>query len=159
MKQSFLVLRVILALVALSNVYFAYLFLMKPEAVIELYQFQAIDGVHQYLAMTVGALLSVFAVGALFPLVRPLKYGSIIIMLLLMHFSIFLVDVILLSRGVMRVFTLLPEMIYFLVISTALVRYYPIRFKEKVEPLTVVQMGEGNPQKEIDAMEAINEKD
>lgn len=159
MKQSFLVLRVILAFVVLANACLAYMFIVKPEAVIEMYQFQAIDGVHQSLAMTVGALLSVFAVGALFPLVKPLKYGSIIIMLLLMHFSVFLVDVILLSRGVLHLLTVLPEVIYFLVISTALVRYYPIRFKEKVEPLTVVQMGEGTPQKEIDAMEAINEKD
>lgn len=144
MKQSFTVLRIILAIVFLSNLYFAYVFFTQPESIAEIYQIELIDAVHQYLAMTVGALLGVFALGALLPLFRPLKYGSIIIMLLLMHFSIFLVDVILLSRAAMSWTVLVPEMIYFLVISTLLVRYYPIREKAPKEvkelPLTEEQI-------------------
>lgn len=130
MKQPFTALRIVLAIVFLANLYFAFIFIANPESVAEIYQMEILDTVHQYLAMTVGALLGVFALGALLPFVKPLKYGSIIIMLLLMHFSIFLVDVVLLSRGALSWTILLPEMIYFLLISTALVRYYPIRLKE-----------------------------
>ncbi len=156
MKQTFLAIRVILALVVLANAYFAYLFFLRPELVIEMYQFQAIDAVHQYLSMTVAAFFMVFACGALVPLVRPVKYGSIIIMLLLMHFSIFLVDVVLLAQGVMRFTTLLPAMAYFLIISTLLVRFYPIRIKEKRDS---DDLRTQTSKKDIDATEGIIEQD
>ena len=87
--------------------------------------------------MVVGALLSVFGLGALLAFFRPVKYGSIVIMLVLMHFMIFLIDVIVLARGQMTWQSILPEMVYFLIMSTALVRWYPLRQKkveEKPQP-------------------------
>lgn len=93
----------------------------------------ALDNAHQFLTMTVGALLSVFGLGALLAFFRPVKYGTIIIMLLLMHFMIFIIDVVVLARGQMPWKVIVPEMVYFLVVSTALVRWYPIRQKEAKE--------------------------
>lgn len=124
--------RIVLAIVATFNFYAAYLFFLTPEIIGVWYQLPPIDNAHRFLTMTVGALLSVFGLGALLAFFRPVKYGAIIIMLLLMHFMIFLIDVIVLSRGEMSWQSIVPEMVYFLVVSTALVRWYPMREK-KVE--------------------------
>lgn len=125
--------RLLLALVALANFYAAYLFFFTPEIIAVWYALPAIDNTHRFLTMTIGALLSVFGLGALLAFFRPAKYGSIIIMLLLMHFMIFLIDVIVLARGQMAWSAIVPEMVYFLIISTALVRWYPLRTKEAKE--------------------------
>jgi len=50
-----------------------------------------------------------------------------------MHFMIFLIDVIVLSRGQMQWQSMLPELVYFLIISTAMVRWFPVRRKETKE--------------------------
>ena len=89
------------------------------------------DAMHRFLAMVIGALLGVFALGALLAFLLPKKYGTIIVMLLLMHFSLFLIDVVNLSRGDMALRALVPEMLYFLVISAALVRFTPGRLREE----------------------------
>ena len=130
MKQSFTALRIILLVVCAANFYGAYVFFATPEVISQMYG-QPMDNFHTFLAMTIGALLSVFGLGALLPVFKPLKYGAIIIMLLLMHFTIFLIDVVVLARGQIPWNTIVPEMIYFLVVSTALVRWYPVREKAK----------------------------
>lgn len=127
MRQSFIPLRSVLILVSAANLYVAYLFFTSPETLSAMYGLSPATDVQQYLTMTIGALLGVFGLGALLPFFRPLQYGTIILMLLLMHFSIFLIDVVVLSRGLMDWQILLPEMLYFLVVSTALVRWYPVR--------------------------------
>jgi hypothetical protein len=129
--------RVVLAIVAAANFYAAYLFFFTPEIIAVWYQLPPIDNAHRFLTMVVGALLSVFGLGALLAFFRPVKYGSIVIMLVLMHFMIFLIDVIVLARGQMTWQSILPEMVYFLIMSTALVRWYPLRQKkveEKPQP-------------------------
>lgn len=125
--------RIILAIVAAANFFLAYLFFLTPEAIAEIYQLEILDNAHRFLTMTVGGMFAAFGIGALLAFFRPVKYGAIIIMLLLMHFTIFLVDVIVLARGQMPWEIIVPEMLYFLVISTALVRYYPVRKKEAKE--------------------------
>ena len=132
MKQSFTVLRIILIAVCAANFYAAYVFFATPEVISGMYG-QPMDHFHTFLAMVIGALMSVFAFGTILPIVKPLKYGAIIIMLLLMHFTIFLIDVVTLARGQMPWSVILPEMIYFLVVSTALVRWYPLGGKEAEE--------------------------
>ncbi|MDA0376409.1 MAG: hypothetical protein O3A80_03830 [bacterium] len=125
--------RIILAIVASANFYAAYLFFMTPEIIGVWYVLPPIDNTHRFLTMVVGALLSVFGLGALLAFFRPVKYSSIIIMLLLMHFMIFLIDVIVLSRGQMQWQSMLPELVYFLIISTAMVRWFPVKKKEAPE--------------------------
>jgi len=117
--------RLVLLVVCAANMYAAYIFFMTPNIVADIFQLPPLDNVHQYLTMIIGALFSVFGLGALLAFARPRKYGSIIIMLLLMHFMIFLIDVIVLSRVQMPWKAVLPEMVYFLIVSTALVRWYP----------------------------------
>ncbi|MBM3231106.1 hypothetical protein FJZ28_02145 [Candidatus Peregrinibacteria bacterium] len=126
MKQSFTPLRLVLALVCTGNLSVAYLFFFSPDVVSSLFRLPPPTEVQQYLTMTIGALIGVFGVGGLLPLFKPLKYGAIIWMLLLMHFSIFLIDVVVLSRGLMDWKIVVPEMLYFLLVSTALVRWYPL---------------------------------
>lgn len=125
--------RLVLLVVCAANMYAAYIFFMTPNMVADIFQLPPLDNVHQYLTMIIGALFSVFGLGALLAFARPRKYGSIIIMLLLMHFMIFLIDVIVLSRGQMPWKAVLPEMVYFLIVSTALVRWYPVSAPKKVE--------------------------
>ena len=118
--------RIILAIVATANLYAAYIFFISPEIIAYIYRIPPLDNVHSFLTMIIGALLSVFGLGAILAFFRPRKYGSIIIMLLLMHFMIFLIDVVVLARGQMPWKAVVPEMVYFLIISTALVRWYPV---------------------------------
>ena len=126
--------RLVLLTVATANFSAAYLFFFTPEVIGDIYQLQTLDNMHRFLTMNIGALLSAFGLGALVAFFRPVKYGSIIIMLLLMHFLIFIVDVVVLARGQMPWEIIVPEMIYFLVVSTALVRWYPVKEKKKPEP-------------------------
>jgi len=123
--------RLILLVVATANFYAAYIFFISPEVISYIYQIPPLDNVHSFFTMVIGALLSVFGFGAVLAFFRPRKYGSIIIMLLLMHFMIFLIDVIVLSRGQMPWKSVVPEMTYFLIISTALVRWYPTEVENK----------------------------
>ena len=125
--------RIILAIVATANFYAAYLFFFTQEIMGVWSALPPIDNAHRFLTMIVGALLSVFGLGALLALFRPVKYWSIIIMLLLMHFMIFLIDIIVLARGQMQWQSMLPEIVYFLIMSTALVRWFPVRKKETKE--------------------------
>lgn len=143
-------LRLALAIVSAANLYVAYLFFFTPEVIGVWYTLPPIDNVHRFLTMTVGALLSVFGLGALLAFVRPIKYAAIIIMLLLMHFMVFIIDVIVLARGEMPWDALVPEMIYFLIVSTVLVRWYPI--KKKVEEVKEEPVKEDAEESEEDEL-------
>ena len=145
MKQPFLVLRLVLLLVCAFNLYFAYQFFFTPDVLSKIYGVMPGDSVQQYLTMTLGAFMSVFGLGALLAMLRPLQYGAIIIMLLLMHFMIFVIDVIVLARGQMPWQVLAPEMVYFLIISTALVRWYPLAEKERPKPVVEESEQEETP--------------
>lgn len=124
-------LRLVLLIVAAENFFFAYRFFFTPQTIGAIYNMPVLSGTEEYLTMAIGAFLAVFGLGAILPLIKPLKYGAIILMLLIMHFLIFLVDVIVLSRSLMDWKILAPEMVYFLVVSTALVRWYPVREHKK----------------------------
>lgn len=126
-------LRLALLAVATVNLYVAYLFFFTPEVIGVWYTLPPIDNVHRFLTMMLGALLSVFGLGALLAFIRPVRYAAIVIMLLLMHFAVFLIDVIVIARGEMPWDALMPEIIYFLIVSTVLVRWYPLGKKKKVE--------------------------
>jgi large-conductance mechanosensitive channel len=132
--KPFLMLRAVLLIVAAAYLYVAYLFFVTPESISALLQLPPSDNVHQFLTMNLGALFSVFGLGALLAFARPIKYATIIIMLLLSHFMMFLIDVIVLARGQMPWNAVLPEMVYFLIVSTALVRFYPLAKKPESKP-------------------------
>lgn len=106
-----------------------------------------------FLTMTVGGMFSAFGLGALLAFFRPVKYSSVIVVLLIMHFTIFLVDVIVLARGQMPWKIIVPEMVYFLVISTALVRWYPVVRKKKTEEKVV----EPDPVQEVAEVSEVTE--
>jgi len=111
MRSSFSMLRLVLLVVALENFFFAYRFFFTPQTIGAIYKMPVLSGTEEYLTMAIGAFLAVFGLGAILPLLKPLKYGAIILMLLLMHFLVFLVDVIVLSRSLMDWKILAPEMV------------------------------------------------
>lgn len=149
----FHMIRLILTVVAIANFYAAYIFFISPEVISYIYQIPPLDNVHSFFTMVIGALLSVFGFGAVLAFFKPRKYGSIIIMLLLMHFMIFLIDVIVLARGQMPWKSVVPEMTYFLIISTALVRWYPgeVKHGKRKAENTEVESVEGKTQNIDDA--------
>ena len=63
-QRSTTFLRAILALVCLTNAYFGYLFFVQPHKLRAVYGYGSIDLIHQHLAMIIGALLIVFAIGS-----------------------------------------------------------------------------------------------
>lgn len=111
------------------------MFLLDPAVVSRLYGNIPLDNMHLYLAMGLGSLLVVLAIGAFFAFLNPVKNAAVIVLLILSHFSLFLTDVIALARVQMPLTALLPEMAYYLVISTVLIRFFPtqerIRKEEK----------------------------
>ena len=131
MNPPFRALRTVLAIILLVNAAFGYILLFAPSFLEKLYGFQLIDSTHEYLAMGMGALLIVLAIGALLAFLNPVKYTGTITLLILSYFALFVVDVVLLAQSKMPVSRLMPEMVYFLLICTALIRFYPS--KEKVE--------------------------
>jgi hypothetical protein len=122
-------LRAILLFVALATFGYGYLFLFEPGVIGWFFDIEGYpDVAHVHLSMSVGVLLLVFAIGALLAMFRPLKSGCMITMLILLHFAIFLFDVVLLAIGsVIPMWFLLPEMGYTLLVSILLIRFFPVR--------------------------------
>ncbi len=131
MKTSFVTLRLTLAVVIGLNLWFGYLYFFSPQEIADYLLLGQFDSVHQYFAMNTGASLFVLGLGALLAFFRPLKYGTLIILIILSYFAYFLLDVILAARGALPIKRLLPEMIFYLIVCTALIRYYPIHDKKK----------------------------
>lgn len=125
MKPDFRSLRIALLAVCIATAAFASIFLFQPAMLSELYEGTPLDNFHLYLSMSLGSVLMVLATGAFFAFMRPVKYAGVILILILAHFLLFLTDVVVLARAQMKVTTLLPEMLYFLLIATLLIRYYP----------------------------------
>ncbi|MDD5623842.1 MAG: hypothetical protein PHI23_03990 [Candidatus Peribacteraceae bacterium] len=119
-------LRVILALAFVLNLTWANLFSFAPNMVARLYGLPLIDGLHAYLALSRGAAFLILSIVALLGFLKPQSFRAMTIVLLIAYFCLFLVDVIILTRGQMSLGALLPEMIAFLILSGALVRFYPV---------------------------------
>ncbi|MDD4628840.1 MAG: hypothetical protein PHE68_05645 [Candidatus Peribacteraceae bacterium] len=128
-------LRVVLALAFLLNLTWANLFSFAPRMVERLYRLPLVDGLTTYFAMSRGAAFFVLAIISLLALLKPRSFRVMTLVLLIAYFCLFLVDVIVLARGQMSFGVLLPEMVAFVILSGALVRFYPIA--QKVEETTV----------------------
>ena len=119
-------LRTVLALAFVLNLTWANLFAFAPSMVEGLYRLPLIDGMHLYLSMSRGAAFLILSIVALLPLVLPVRFREMTLVLVIAYFCFFLVDVILLARGQMGLMVLLPEMIAFMLLSAALVRFSPL---------------------------------
>ena len=120
-------LRLTLILTFLVSVIAAYLLIFSPEVIQKVYPQQiTLDVLHTQLAMVLGLFFMVFAAAALLGLVNPIKNASAIMILILMHFGAFVLDIVLLARGSeLPLRYLVPDMTYMLVICILLIRYYP----------------------------------
>lgn len=131
MDSSSRSLRFALLAMVVANSALASVFLFKPDVLSQLYDNVALDGMHAYLASSYGALLMVMAVGALLAFAHPTKYAGMVLLLIIAQFGLFTSDVVQLARSQMKVMTLLPEMLYFLITAVLLIRYYPVEVKQK----------------------------
>ncbi|MFA7682361.1 MAG: hypothetical protein WCX61_05015 [Candidatus Peribacteraceae bacterium] len=135
MTSPFLALRTTLIVALAITLYFAYVMLFTPPMFLAMYEVDAFDAMHRYLSMVSGALLVTVGIGMLLVLLRPVKYASIVMILIIYHFARFVVDLILIVQGDIAPSLLIPEMVYFLVMCVALIRFYPVKPrapKEKV---------------------------
>ena len=120
MFQSFTTLRVTLTLVITAHLAGAYVFFFAPELVAPAYA----GSVH--LALILGVLLLVLAVGAFLAILNPVKNASIVTMLIISHFAVFILDVVLLARGLdLPLEYTIPEMAYLLMVCALLIRSFP----------------------------------
>lgn len=142
MKQPFGALRGTLLLVTIGFVITAYACLLAPAWIGQFYEGISFpDPAHRHLCLILGALSIVMALGSLQAFLRPLKNAGIVSLLIVTHFSIFVVDVILLAQGTPVPFmALLVEMIYLVAVCALLVRFYPTekRFKNLEETAEVL---------------------
>jgi hypothetical protein len=125
-------LRVVLVIATAVNVSFGWMFSFTPSLVERLYGLPLMDDLHVYLSMSRGAFFFLLAGAALFAFLRPRGYRILTILLIGAYFLLFLTDVIVLARGMMEFRKLLPEMTYFILVSAALVRFYPTREEMKI---------------------------
>ena len=124
MKQSIGTLRFVLALVFLVTLLAAYIFLSAPQFVLNFYEdVTQIDTAHVHLSMVTGAFLLVFAIGTLLAFLKPTKHAGTITLIILMHFAMFIIDVLIMARGTdLQLRYILPEIIYMLAVCTLLIR-------------------------------------
>ncbi len=124
-------LRLTLAIALVFTLYFAYVMLFTSPMLLDIYDLTEVDPMHRYLSMVGGSLLVVIAVTTLLAFLQPLKYVNLIIVLILYHLARFVVDLILIAQGNTPWNILGPEMVYFLVVCGALIRFFPSK-AEKV---------------------------
>jgi hypothetical protein len=120
-------LRVILLIAVIVNVSWGYLFSFTPSLVEVLYGLRPKDDLHIFLSMSRGAFFFLLGLVALLGFLRPRGLKSLTLVLIVAYFFLFLVDVIILARGMMHLQKLLPEMVYFILVGAALVRFYPTK--------------------------------
>lgn len=89
------------------------------------------DSMHEAMAMTLGVFSLVMAVGAGLAFLNPQGNASIITLLILLHFAVFIKDVVFLVEDAFPATLLIPEMVYLIVVCIALIRYFPAREKEE----------------------------
>ena len=83
--------------------------------------------------MGFGSLMVTLAIGAFLAFLNPVKNAAIVLLLVVAYFSLFLTDVIVLARAQMPLRSLIPEMVFYLVIATLLIRFFPSKEKQKKE--------------------------
>ncbi|ALM09593.1 MAG TPA: hypothetical protein DEB30_04850 [Candidatus Peribacter riflensis] len=116
-------LRAVLFIACAINLSFASLFFFSPSLVERLYGIPLADPLHYYFSLQHGALFFVLAALALLAFLRPEGFRLLSLALLLHFFALFVADVVLLAREMMPFTTLLPEMVYFVLMSGALIRF------------------------------------
>ncbi|OIO55158.1 hypothetical protein AUJ46_01770 [Candidatus Peregrinibacteria bacterium CG1_02_54_53] len=127
-------LRAVLFIACAINLSFASLFFFSPSLVERLYGISLADPLHYYFSLQHGALFFVLAALALLAFLRPEGFRLLSLALLLHFFALFVADVVLLSRGMMPFTTLLPEMVYFVLMSGALIRFVSFSPSPPVPP-------------------------
>jgi len=130
METSHRPLRITLLVLFIMSLAFAYLFLLDPSSLSRMYGREALDTMHLFLAMGFGSLMVTLAIGAF---LNPVKNAAIVLLLVVAYFSLFLTDVIVLARAQMPLRSLIPEMVFYLVIATLLIRFFPSKEKQKKE--------------------------
>jgi hypothetical protein len=125
-------LRPLLFLVAAAHIAAAILLFLRPLWVYGWFGVSALDSGHIALAAFSGGLLLVFAAAAVMAMIRPQSYQSVIVLLLLEHFTGFLVEVILVSRGFFQLIPFLLDASYMVLIIVGLIRFFPGRLKEAI---------------------------
>ncbi|MFH1444465.1 MAG: hypothetical protein ABIG34_03685 [Candidatus Peregrinibacteria bacterium] len=128
-------LRAVLFIACAINLSFASLFFFSPSLVERLYGVPPVDPLHFYFSLQHGALFFVLAALALLAFLRPEGFRLLSLALLLHFFALFVADVVLLSRGMMPFTVLLPEMVYFVLISGALIRFVSLTEPKLVLPV------------------------
>lgn len=125
MKSTYRPLRATLLALFAMNLAFAYLFLLDPSSLSRMYGEVALDNMHLFLSMGFGSLLVALAIGAFLAFLSPVKNAAIILLLIIAYFSLFLTDVVVAARMQMPLRSLIPEMAFYLVIATLLIRFFP----------------------------------
>lgn len=163
--MSIRLLRLILFVTFLFNAFFGYLFIVNPHAVSGYLNVPVLDTLHLYLFLGIGAFLIALAVGSLLTILNPPKHSSVILILILSYFGFFVVDVVVIARGQFGFAKLLPEMVYYIIFCTLLIRGYPLAVKAKEEDIQQVvleipedvQIGEGQDSEEGEDEKESNE--
>lgn len=127
--HSHMPLRVTLLIIAGVLLSMAWFCMAYPSFFTRFYQVTAFpDSAHSHLLIILGTLLLVYAAGAIFAAMRPVRNNGIVLLLIVLHFALFVVDIVLLARGAaLPLRYVLPEMLYVLLMCTLLIRYYPVR--------------------------------
>ena len=137
METSYRPLRITLLALFAMNLAFAYLFLLDPASLSRMYGEVVLDNMHLFLSMGFGSLMVALGIGAFLAFLNPVKNAAIVLLLIIAYFSLFLTDVIVAARVQMPLRALLPEMVFYLVVATLLIRFFPtqsrIRKEEKKE--------------------------
>ncbi len=128
-------LRAVLFIACAINLSFASLFFFSPSLVERLYGIPLTDPLHYYFSLQHGALFFVLAALALLAFLRPEGFRLLSLALLLHLFALFVADVVLLARGIMPFTVLLPEMVYFVLMSGALIRFVSFTEPKLVLPV------------------------
>ncbi len=131
MAQSFVALRLVLLGIAAVLLAFGYLFIFVPGFFGSFYSIEGFpDFAHTHLSMFAGVLLLVYGIGALLATVRPHRSTCMVMLLILLHFAVFIFDVVCLAQGqIVQLWYLLTEMVYALAVCVLLIRFFPVQAK------------------------------
>lgn len=153
MESSHHPLRITLLALFAMNLAFAYLFLLDPASLSRMYGEVTLDNMHLFLSMGFGSLMIALAIGAFLAFLNPVKNAAIILLLIIAYFSLFLTDVIVVARVQMPLKSLIPEMAFYLVIATLLIRFFPSKDRIKEEK----KVEESVPETDKDPLEVVTE--
>lgn len=130
MKQSFGPLRLTLVFTALVFLLGAYMLTMYLETMLGYYGISTVDVAHQHFAYIIGALLLAIACSSALASMRPLQNAATVLLLIFVHFAVFLAHGVMLVQGAAVPTTyIVAEMIYLICICTLLIRYFPTEIR------------------------------